>query len=340
MKIDEIKSIDGITNLAILDTSSISFLQNLQTKITNAHNILSAYDLILIPKWVLIELSDAVGRSTYVESLIELGYPIKYIEEETYYELVNGEDINLFEIVWASSSKLAKLRGYLRRYVLKEYKKYHPKSKFIAYGADLHDEQYGLDHLDTLYKWYKGKGIVNHDYYLIVGRFVPENNYETMIREFMKSKTHRKLVIVTNVEKNKFYNKLKEKTHFDKDPRICFVGTVYDSKLLYLIRKNAFAYLHGHEVGGTNPSLLESLASTSLNILLNVDFNNTVGLDGAKYFTKEQGNLADLIDSIEKSMSEEEIEELGKKAKQRIKDAYNWPFIIQSYEDLFLEKNV
>lgn len=122
MKIDEIKSIDGITNLAILDTSSISFLQNLQTKITNAHNILSAYDLILIPKWVLIELSDAVGRSTYVESLIELGYPIKYIEEETYYELVNGEDINLFEIVWASSSKLAKLKGYLRRYVLKEDK--------------------------------------------------------------------------------------------------------------------------------------------------------------------------------------------------------------------------
>ena len=169
---------------------------------------------------------------------------------------------------------------------------------------------------------------------------MPENNYETMIREFMKSKTHRKLVIITNVEKNKFYNKLKEKTHFDKDPRICFVGTVYDSKLLYLIRKNAFAYLHGHEVGGTNPSLLESLASTSLNILLNVDFNNTVGLDGAKYFTKEQGNLADLIDSIEKSMSEEEIEELGKKAKQRIKDAYNWPFIIQSYEELFLEKNI
>lgn len=112
MKIDEIKSIDGITNLAILDTSSISFLQNLQTKITNAHNILSAYDLILIPKWVLIELSDAVGRVTYIESLIENGYPIKCIKKEAYCELVNGEEINLFEIIWASSSKLANLRGY------------------------------------------------------------------------------------------------------------------------------------------------------------------------------------------------------------------------------------
>ena len=122
MNIDEITSIEGVKNLAILDTSSISFLQNLQTKIVYAHNILRVYDLILIPNWVLIELSDAVGRIAYIESLIENGYPIKCIKEEAYCKLVNGEEINLFEIIWASSSKLAKLRGYLRRYVLKEDK--------------------------------------------------------------------------------------------------------------------------------------------------------------------------------------------------------------------------
>lgn len=122
MNIDEITSIEGVENLAILDTSSISFLQNLQTKIVYAHNILRVYDLILIPNWVLIELSDAVGRVAYIESLIENGYPIKCIKEEAYCKLVNGEEINLFEIIWASSSKLAKLRGYLRRYVLKEDK--------------------------------------------------------------------------------------------------------------------------------------------------------------------------------------------------------------------------
>lgn len=122
MNIDEITSIEGVKNLAILDTSSISFLQNLQTKIVYAHNILRVYDLILIPNWVLIELSDAVGRVAYIESLIENGYPIKCIKEEAYCKLVNGEEINLFEIIWASSSKLAKLRGYLRRHVLKEDK--------------------------------------------------------------------------------------------------------------------------------------------------------------------------------------------------------------------------
>lgn len=222
----------------------------------------------------------------------------------------------------------------IENYVLKEYAAYQPKSTFIAYGADLPEETYAMDYLDQLYDWYKQHNIVNHQYYLIVGRFVPENNYETMIREFMKSHTHKKLVIITNVEQNKFYEHLKKKTHFDQDTRIDFVGTVYDSKLLYLIRKNSFAYLHGHEVGGTNPSLLESLATTDLNLLLDVDFNNSVGLDSAKYFNKQIGNLASLIDQVEQ-METEEFEELGQKAKQRIQEAYNWPRIIQQYEDLF-----
>lgn len=226
----------------------------------------------------------------------------------------------------------------IENYILKEYKKYRPQSKFIAYGAYLQKENYGLEKLDILYEWYKQYNIVNHNYYLIVGRFVPENNYETMIREFMKTKTQKKLVIITNVQHNKFYEKLRRKTNFDKDPRILFVGTVYDAQLLYLIRKNAFAYLHGHEVGGTNPSLLESLATTDLNILLNVDFNQSVALDCAFYFNKEENNLANLIDNIEKNITFKEIELMGIKSKKRIAESYNWPLIINQYENMFLEE--
>ena len=58
-------------------------------------------------------------------------------------------------------------------------------------------------------------------YYLIVGRFVPENNYELIIREFMKSNTTKDLVIVSNVTQDKFYKKLLSTTQFDKDKRIC-----------------------------------------------------------------------------------------------------------------------
>ena len=73
-----------------------------------------------------------------------------------------------------------------------------------------------------------------------------------------------------------------------KDPRVKFVGTVYDQELLKYIRENAFAYFHGHEVGGTNPSLLEALESTKLNLLLDVGFNREVGEDGALYWKKDQ----------------------------------------------------
>ena len=225
----------------------------------------------------------------------------------------------------------------IEKYILKEYAKYQPTSTFIAYGAYLHDEHYAMNKLEQLYEWYKQFDIVNHEYYLIVGRFVPENNYKTMIREFMKSSTRKKLVIITNVSHNKFYQRLKKETHFEKDSRIKFVGTVYDQELLYLIRKNAFAYIHGHEVGGTNPSLLESLATTEINLLLDVDFNKSVGLEGAKYFNKESGNLAMLINHVENDLDEKQIEKMSLNAKQRIKEVYNWPLIINQYEQLFLK---
>ena len=101
-----------------------------------------------------------------------------------------------------------------------------------------------------------------------------------MIREFIASDSKRDFALITNVS-DKFLDELKERTHFDRDPRIKFVGTVYDQELLMKIRENAYAYLHGHEVGGTNPSLLEALGSTDLNLLLDVGFNREVAEDAA-----------------------------------------------------------
>lgn len=130
----------------------------------------------------------------------------------------------------------------IEKYIKKKYKKYNPNTIFIAYGSDI--EESNKQDNEKLEKWYQEKQIKAKDYYLIVGRFVPENNYEIMIKEFMKSKTKRDLVIITNVEKNNFYEKLREKTKFEEDKRIKFVGTVYDSELLRKIRQNAYGYLH------------------------------------------------------------------------------------------------
>ena len=176
--------------------------------------------------------------------------------------------------------------------------------------------------------------IKKREYYLIVGRFVPENNYELIIREFMKSNTDKDLVIVSNVEKNKFYDKLREKTGFEKDKRIKFVGPVYDQEILVRLRKNAKGYIHGHSAGGTNPSLLEALSITDVNILYNAVYNEEVGEDAAIYFSNEEGSLCKQIEKIEKFKSKEQTE-YGKKAKQRIIDEYTWKIVVTKYKKLF-----
>lgn len=223
----------------------------------------------------------------------------------------------------------------IEKYIQHDYKKYNPLTTFIAYGAETTKSKL-TDDSDELKNWYKEKDIKKKEYYLVVGRFVPENNYETMIREFMKSNTKKNFVIITNVEHNDFYERLRKSTNFDADKRIKFVGTVYNQELLKIIRENAYGYFHGHEVGGTNPSLLEALGSTDLNLLLNVGFNKEVGENGAIYWTKELGSLAQIIDSADK-MTKEQVMELGLKAKKRITDEYSWSYIVDKYESVFLK---
>ena len=206
------------------------------------------------------------------------------------------------------------------------------RTTFIAYGTDL--SKTTLTAEDTPVRdWYQKWQTQEKDYYLILGRFVPENNYETAIREFMKSSTERDLVIICNHEGNAYFDELRQITGFDKDKRVKFVGTVYDQDLLKYIRNQAFAYIHGHEVGGTNPGLLEALAQTDLNLIYNVDFNHQVAQDTALYWTKEDGNLSQLIDSVDGQVS---FEDLGNTAKANMKENYTWEKIVGEYEELFL----
>lgn len=223
----------------------------------------------------------------------------------------------------------------IESYVKETYSKYKPKTTYIAYGAEM-ERSHMADTDPKFAEWLKTYNIKNKEYYLIVGRFVPENNYEFIIKEFMKSATKRELVIITNINKS-FMDELECKLHFVKDRRIKFVGTVYDQELLKKIRENAFAYFHGHEVGGTNPSLIEALSSTRLNMLLNVGFNRECGEDSALYWEKEEGSLCALIDKAE-TMTTEQIAELSLKAKRRVKEAYSWGFIADQYEKVLLTK--
>ena len=226
----------------------------------------------------------------------------------------------------------------MEAYILNTYKNYQPKTTYIAYGADVKRSTLA-DTDETLLAWYRKWGLKAGEYFLIVGRFVPENNYETMLREFMRTETDKKLAIISNAENNPFYRKLKETTGFGTDRRVVFCQTVYDAQLLKKIRENACAYLHGHEVGGTNPSLLEALSSTDVNLLLDVGFNREVGGRAAFYWTKDEGSLSALIEKAER-LSGTERNALGEKARERILTDYRPEQIAMAYERLFLgEKN-
>ena len=206
------------------------------------------------------------------------------------------------------------------------------RTTFIAYGTDLSKTTLTAEDAPVR-DWYQKWQTQEKDYYLILGRFVPENNYETAIREFMKSSTERDLVIICNHEGNAYFDERRQITGFDKDKRVKFVGTVYDQDLLKYIRNQAFAYIHGHEVGGTNPGLLEALAQTDLNLIYNVDFNHQVAQETALYWNKEDGNLSKLIDSVDGQVS---FEDLGDAAKANMKENYTWEKIVGEYEELFL----
>ncbi|HEM6346808.1 TPA: DUF1972 domain-containing protein [Streptococcus suis] len=219
----------------------------------------------------------------------------------------------------------------IENYIQEAYPGTH--TRFIAYGTDLSPTDYQSDS-EAVLNFFGQWNVKEKEYYLIIGRFVPENNYLTAIKEFMASDTKRDLVIVANYEGSAYFQKLEEETDFSRDKRIKFVGTVYDTNLLKYLRNQCRAYIHGHEVGGTNPSLLEALAQTNENLVLGVDFNQKVALDGAHYWTKEPGNLSQLINQIDQ---EAEAFDMGQRAKNHMKNAYTWDKIVREYEELFLQ---
>ncbi len=239
-----------------------------------------------------------------------------------YWKLSEKYAVKYADLVVCDSRKI-------EEYIKEEYYAYSPKTVFIPYGSDLTPSALTDD--DPKYtSWLKDHNLQDGKYIISVGRFVPENNFDIMIREFMKSRTDLDFAIIST-ENEKYAAELQQKLNYRSDPRIRFVGTVYDAELLAEIRENSVAYLHGHEVGGTNPSLLESMGKTKVNLLYDVCFNREVAEDAALYWTKEEGSLAGLIDRLEAINADE----MGKRAKQRMRDAYSWKSVAEAYEEVF-----
>lgn len=222
---------------------------------------------------------------------------------------------------------------YIRTYICENYKT--ENVYYIPYGADT-DIELSAKTREKYNRWLETNRLEEGKYFLTVSRLVPENNFETMIREYMQAKTDMPFALITTVNDD-MKKTLDDTLHYTTDDRIRFLPVVYDKELLALIRQGAVGYFHGHEVGGTNPTLLEAMASGTSVLALDVPFNIEVcGRDderGAYYWSKEQGDLSGLIDSV---IADTDREEVSAKANDRIARIYSWDRINRAYRGVFL----
>jgi len=201
---------------------------------------------------------------------------------------------------------------------------FQAKSVVIAYGANIRYSQSS----NFLKKW----RLNIQDYYLIVGRLIPDNNAQYIIEEFLKSESSKKLVIVGDVPyKDEYAIKIKGL----KDNRLLFTGYVKDQTELAELYHNCYAYIHGHEFGGTNPTMLKALAYGCAILALDTVFTREMLLNGkfGVFFNKEKDSLMSLIGSIEKNPST--LVNFRKHARERIIENYTWEKVTKQYIELF-----
>lgn len=208
----------------------------------------------------------------------------------------------------------------MRRY----YRERYGRDSFcIPYGAPALDD---VD-LAPLAGW----GLERGRYHLVVCRMEPENNVDTIIREFLASGSSRELVIVGSTNyRTPYHRHLRDLA----SAGVRFLGAVYGSDLQAL-RFGAFAYIHGHEVGGTNPSLLEAMGCANPVLALDTEFSREVLADTGQFWTKKKGSLRELIGRVE--ASPEEAARLGVNARRRIVDTYSWDRAAEAHDRMFRE---
>jgi glycosyltransferase involved in cell wall biosynthesis len=199
---------------------------------------------------------------------------------------------------------------------------YGKSSVFIPYGADVfeHPDKHVVETM----------GLRPLGYHLVIARMEPENNIEMIIRGFLASKSDMPLVIVGKTA-NSFGSYLKEQ--YGSDPRIRFAGAIYDQTIINNLRYYSSFYFHGHSVGGTNPSLLEAMGCNALIAAHDNSFNKSILEDDAFYFSTPE-DVRDLLNTFSGKFR---FARLIEKNQEKIRSRYNWPSVVDAYEQAMFQ---
>ncbi len=203
----------------------------------------------------------------------------------------------------------------IQNYLLK---KYNAESEYIAYGAELFDTPN-----DEILKTYD---VEISNYNMLIARFEPENNLEVILDGVALAETKTPFLVVGKHDVNKFGAYLKKK--FKDVDHIRFMGGIYNLEHLNNLRCYSKLYFHGHSVGGTNPSLLEAMASKVLMIAHDNEFTKSILGNDAFYFSTKE-DVKQHIDNIVKNDHLTKIEN----CYQKIDESFKWDLINKKYLD-------
>ena len=201
-----------------------------------------------------------------------------------------------------------------------------PACTVIPYGCEVIETPPSAE---SLSEW----SLVPQGYYIVVCRLEPENHVLEILLAFQRSRSKRQLIVIgDHRKKTRYVGRLLAV----KDPRIRMIGTVYDQCKLTCLRYFSFAYLHGHSVGGTNPSLLEAMGCGNLIIAHDNPFNRA-SLGPCGFYFADIADLAETFDHVEQDGAE--LSCLKEASRSRASTDYRWPEIISKYVTLLeLEK--
>jgi len=208
----------------------------------------------------------------------------------------------------------------IQQYLNKKYKK---QSVFIPYGAHLFNNNNAVV--------LKELGLTPYNYDMLVARLEPENSIEIILDGVAKSNAKRTFLVVGN-HQTAYGELLKKK--YSQTGEIKFVGGIYDIEKLNNLRYYSNLYFHGHTVGGTNPSLLEAMASNSLICANDNPFNKYILGSDAMYFTNADDVAMHLSTS---KCSNEKYQQVIYNNRRKIEEIYNWDLIIDQYANHFYQ---
>jgi glycosyltransferase involved in cell wall biosynthesis len=203
-------------------------------------------------------------------------------------------------------------------------KTFNTASTVIAYGANI--RYANKPELISTF------GLTPNTYFLIVGRLIPDNNLNLIVEGYLKANTNKKLVIVGDVPYQDAYAQHMKSKASDL---VIFLGYVTDSEVLAELYHQSYAYLHGHEFGGTNPTMLKAMAYGCAILALDTVFNREMLQSGefGWFFQKTHESVALYLQQADSNP--EAVATLKAKARNGITQKYNWDQVTKAYLTVF-----